>query len=141
VNVPGFTTIKGFLAQAKLDGRSANVAGPFGRFGGVSFPHTGERDRLRGQADDMLSISPDSFVLVYSEDGFVVVPAISVSGPASRQPVYAKAVDTFFGEFLMCFVGDSGLSAHDDATLDKLRERTRARKAIFFEAMSPFAKK
>ena len=81
----------------------------------------------------MLSVTPDSFVIIYSSKGFVVVPASSVKGLARRGKLYAKPVDRFFKEYLMCFIGDPRLKAYDDQTLESLRVETNARTAIMFQ--------
>ena len=59
----------------------------------------------------MLSITPDSFVVVYSKRGFVVVPASSIQGLKTRDEIYGKPIDRFFKEFLMCFIGDHRFKA------------------------------
>ena len=70
---------------------------------------------------------------LYSSKGFVVVPASSVKGLARSGKLYAKPVDRFFKEYLMCFIGDPRLKAYDDQTLESLRIETNARTAIMFQ--------
>ncbi len=81
----------------------------------------------------MLSITPDSFLCVYSQDGFAFVPAISVHGLTfsnDGNEVYAKNTSLFFNEFLMCFIGDRLLGATDGAQISRLAEKTRSRYAL-----------
>jgi hypothetical protein len=96
----------------------------------ADFSQNKEFLRLKDQTDEMLKITPDSFVIVYSRNGFVVVPASSISGLSKSAQLYSKPVDRFFKEFLMCFIGDPGLKAWDDKTLENLRMEYRARRAI-----------
>jgi hypothetical protein len=81
----------------------------------------------------MLSITPDSFVIVYSTRGFVVVPASSVKGLKPEGKLYGKSVRQFFKEYLTCFLGDPDLKAFDDQSLEALRQRTESRMAILFQ--------
>ena len=128
-----FEVTKGFLSQAKKDGRGIDVnLRPFG-LTTVGFQIDEEFVRLGDQIDQMLSITPDSFVIIYSSKGFVVVPAISVKGLKNEADLYAKPVDRFFKEYLMCFIGDHRLVAYDDRSLESLRKETKARTAIMFE--------
>jgi len=81
----------------------------------------------------MLSVTHESFVIVYGSDGFVVIPATSVKSLSGTGPVYAKPVQGFFKEYLMCFIGDPQLHAADYASLEDLRRRTDSRTALMFE--------
>jgi hypothetical protein len=135
VKLKGFKQTKGFLAQAKKEGDLVKVqkvqkfyASPTR----AAFNRNQEFERLRGQANDMLQISPASFVIVYSSSGFVVVPATSVTGLSKKAKLYAKPATRFFKEFLMCFIGDPRLKAWDTKSLETLRTEYRARSAIIF---------
>lgn len=142
VDLPNFKQSKGFLAQAKSESRGISVyRGHFG-VNGVTFPTGRELDRLRNQATRMLSITPDSFILVYSIKGFVVVPASSIQGLSHSgarlygrrvAKLYGNPVVRFFKDFVTCFIGDPRLKAHKAQTLEELRERTGARSAIMFQ--------
>jgi hypothetical protein len=133
INLEGFEQKKGFLSQAKREGYGATTRKT--RYGvtAVHFDQNEEFKRLKGQINDMLSITPDSFVFVYSQGGFLVVPASSVEGLKTGAEVYAKRVDRFFKEYLMCFIGDHKLKAWDDNSLRSLQEKTNSRTAIMFQ--------
>ena len=81
---------------------------------------------LFAQCESMLSITPDSFVFVYSSDGIFVLPAISVvSLEVGGRPlnIYSKSLRHFMQDFLQCFLGDPLVSAVDDDTLRRVRVR------------------
>jgi len=129
----GFKQTKGFLSQAKIEKHGIFVRKGFMGATTVSFSYGNEFERLNEQADKMLSVTPDSFVIIYSPKGFVVVPASSVKGLARRGKLYAKPVNRFFKEYLMCFIGDPRLKAYNDRSLESLRVETNARTAILFQ--------
>jgi len=134
VDLRKFKRTKGFLTQAKIEGNGIEVKNV--RYRGlttVSFRQNSEFRRLSGQLDQMLSVTPDSFLIVYSEKGFVVVPASSVAGLKSDGVLYGKPLDRFFKEYLMCFIGDHRLTAYDDTSLEGLRQLTNSRTAIIFQ--------
>ena len=128
-----FKQTKGFLSQAKMEKDGIFVQKGFGGVTTVSFSHGNEFKRLKEQADKMLSVTPDSFIIIYSLKGFVIVPASSIKGLSREGKLYAKPVDRFFKEYLMCFIGDPRLKAYDDQSLESLRRETNARTAILFQ--------
>ena len=112
ISIPGYTTKKGFLAQAKK-------AEP-----GMRFPST-EWDRLRSQCELMLERTPDSFVFIYSVNkGLRIFSANAVLGLGSRDifELYDRRVATFFEYHIQCFIGDPRLNSTDIDTLDALAE-------------------
>ena len=114
---------KGFLMQAKWADRYDITVGKY-EYHRPSFSMNYEFRRLQVQCNDMLRITPDSFVILYSINGFTIVPASSISGvrkQKGRLQLYSKHVHGFFKEFIMCFIGDSRLSAPDDDTLERLK--------------------
>lgn len=120
INHSGFRIRKGFLAQAKK-------VEP-----GQSFSNT-EFKKLRDQCSDMLSLSPDSFVFLYSlTDGFSVVPAIAVMGARKCNPheLTSMTTGTFFHHHFECFIGDQEISLAKVQTLELLYEKYRARAGI-----------
>lgn len=133
IDFKGFVQRKGFLSQAKREGYGITARRT--RYGvmAVHFDQNEEFKRLKGQTNDMLSITPDSFVFVYGQGGFLVVPASSVKGLKRGAKLYAKRVDRFFKEYLMCFIGDHRLKAWNDNSLRSLREKTNSRTAIMFQ--------
>jgi hypothetical protein len=132
VKTRGFGQTKGFLAQAKIEGASARVTTRFYGLIGVSFPNQHELERLKQQASDMLRVTPDSFVFIYSLDGFAVVPASSVVGFSGEGGLYGKRVADFFGEYIMCFIGDPRIRAYDDKTLEDVMKTMDTRTGILF---------
>jgi len=114
---------KGFLMQAKWADRYNITVENYG-YHRPTFSMNDEFRRMQGQCNDMLKITPDSFVILYSINGFTIVPASSISGvrkQKGRLQLYSKHVHGFFKEFIMCFIGDSRLSAPDDDTLERLK--------------------
>jgi hypothetical protein len=115
VRLPKLTVKKGFLAQAKLVKPGRPVGMP----------------QLREQCEKMLSVSPASFVFVYSTSGVSVVPAVTIAN--SDIPIknlYSRSVQSFFEEHFECFIGDQSICTPSASGLEVLRERTRARHAI-----------
>jgi hypothetical protein len=115
ITLPEFSGSKGFLAQAKMvhSGRVNDVAA------------------LRRQCEKMLSLTPDSFVFLYSYDGIRIVPAISVIA-AKIDPVflYSRSPQRFFEEHLECFIGDRAIESPTPSALERLRQRYKARNAL-----------
>lgn len=137
VKLDGYKQTKGFLCQAKKESDFMKVlkAQPPGFFRGptsVKFSVNKEFLRLKGQANDMLQITPASFVIVYSDKGFVVVPAASVTSLYINNALYAKPAVSFFKEFLMCFIGDPKLKAWDNTSLEKLKAEYEVKRAVMF---------
>ena len=133
IQLDGFELKKGFLSQAKRAIGGIKVNADVFPFTNVNFKQNSEFNRLVEQVDNMLDITPDSFVFVYDSKGIMVVPAMSINGLKIDAELYAKPVDRFFKEYLMCFVGDHRLRAYDDDSLDSLRKETNSRTAIMFE--------
>ena len=112
ISIPGYTTKKGFLAQAKK-------AEP-----GMRFPSR-EWGRLCSQCELMLARTPDSFVFIYSiNKGLRIFPANAVLGLKSRDifQLYDRRVATFFEHHIQCFIGDPRLNSTNIHTLDVLAE-------------------
>lgn len=59
---------------------------------------------LLKQCDDMLTVTSDSYVFIYSRQGIYSVPAFNFLRPSRY--LHHKRIDRFFGEFLKCFIGD-----------------------------------
>jgi hypothetical protein len=140
VRLEGYEQTKGFLSQAKMEGKVVKVQ-TFRFLTTATFYQNPEFERLKGQATDMLRITPDSFVTVYSKRGFIVVPASSVLGLSSKSRLYAKPFSQFFKEYLMSFIGDPRLRAWDNSSLEALRADVRARSAILFNISQTPVKK
>lgn len=128
-----FKQTKGFLSQAKMEKGGIFVQKGFKGATTVSFSYSNDLERLKEQVDKMLLVTPDSFTIIYSSNGFVVIPACSIKGLDKGGKLYAKPVARFFKEYLMCFIGDPRLKAYDDRSLESLRRETNARTAIIFQ--------
>ena len=67
-----------------------------------------EHRRLKGQCQDMLKHSPESFVWIYSNAGMRCAPALGIVGSSDRD-LNDQAVWTsyrFFWELFRCLIGD-----------------------------------
>jgi hypothetical protein len=112
IDLPGYRTKKGFLAQAK----KAEPGRPF---------HNREWQILIAQCNIMLQRTSDSFVFIYSvERGLRIFPANSVVGLTSNDifDLYDRGVSGFFENHIECFIGDPRLNSTDIKTLDALAE-------------------
>lgn len=115
VDLPEYSVRKGFLAQAKMvDNRFLDY-----------------RD-LHRQCESMLSLSPASFVFLYSKRGVTVVPAISVIGAtADPTELYSRTAARFFEEHFESFIGDRNISAPQIEMLEALREHYDSRHLLY----------
>lgn len=109
INLDGFVLKKGFLCQAKKEGRGIRIHNTR-RPTTVRFSSNNKFKKLKIQTEKMLKKTPDSFVIVYGTSEFVVVPASSISSLKDTGILYGKSVEDFFVEFLLCFVGDIQIS-------------------------------
>lgn len=137
VKLPRYEVQKGFLAQAKLIEPGKNL-------------DQRNWDRLVGQCHQMLTLSPDAFVFIYSRDRLRIVPAIAVVAAGVRDPagmkagrysatpnllgLYNRTVRRFFEEHFESFIGDQNISAPNIDTLEQLRERMEARSILYLRA-------
>ena len=114
---PGFNVSKGFLAQAKLmrPGQSGTTA---------------EFERLRAQCEQMLSLSPASFVFLYASPGVTVVPAISIRSSRPRDPFDFYSRGRFFEEHFESFIGDRRLYAPTRDVLEGLLSEANPRRVL-----------
>lgn len=102
----GKTWTKVFLVQAKVATRAAKLADSAIKL------RAGD-PLLLGQCKRMLHITPASFVMVYSQFGVHVVPAVSVAGPEKNyvdtEEDYYREFGGFYGEVFKSFIGDMKL--------------------------------
>ena len=124
IDVEEQRTRKGFLAQAKRLEPTSGL-GP------------SEFDRLRDQCDQMLAVTPDSFVFLYSRAAVTIVPAIAIASvppPVTFSPydVYSRSVSSFFELHIECFIGDRSISSIGDdfLSLPAILDRTAASRGI-----------
>lgn len=130
---------KGFLAQAKLAGQKEVQVDDTREYPVVSVRRSGNRRErpsdLVPQCGQMLRISPDSYVFVYSERSISVIPANTVAHLApdgEYHGIYSIGLRQFFRGFFQSFIGDYRISAFDDQTLEDLRNQTLANSAALF---------
>ena len=140
---PEGTLRKGFLAQAKMAGKAEVSLG-----GGTKRPSIMARVPVRQnpkpsdlalQCGTMLTVSPSSYVFVYSDRGISVIPATAMTSlkpGGSPVRLHTEPLTTFFSQFFRCFVGDQRLSAYDDATLRAVRRQTGATAALLLSLTS-----
>lgn len=141
LEVGGRRESKGFLAQSKRDGEDGlHLVPPDKRYShwlyrgdelqleksgsvGVTKPSL----RLTEQCENMLRLTPASFVFVYSAGQIAVVSATAVKAhqtaprnTKSKKPLGTKRLDDFFVHLADCFIGDESLSAASVADLSRL---------------------
>lgn len=124
LDLQGLRVMKGFFAQAKLVRRTSKNM------------QRSEFERLRTQCEKMLSVTPDSFVFLYSKRGIKIVPASSVVGTSADnlKSLSDRTIGRFFTEYVECFIGDPKLNA---PTLDKfyaVAERYEVRQGLYVHA-------
>lgn len=123
IELPGFQVKKGFLAQAK-------IIEPGGYISGNIF------NSMREQCEKMLTMTPDSFVFLYSKKEIVVVPAVSIAGAEYVNPhdLYSRSIARFFEEHFQSFIGDRRISSPTPDTLEELRREVNSRSLLYLEA-------
>ena len=116
IDLPEYKVKKGFLAQAKLLRTNRMEMQEF--------------RRLLSQCEQMLTLSPDSFVFLYSRDGIRVVPAIAVVGAShpdmvlNPEALYSRKISTFYEVHFECFIGDRNINEATDDMLGRLQARS-----------------
>jgi hypothetical protein len=123
INLPDFSVKKGFLSQAKLiEPDSAFLKNQY--------------EKLHQQCGDMLSITPDAFVFLYSVQGIRVIPAISILSAKQCNPheLYSRSLARFFEEHFQSFIGDRRLSVPNIDALETIRREYGARDVLYLSA-------
>jgi hypothetical protein len=116
IELATYSVKKGFLAQAKLLDQSGTMS-------------AAEWKRMRKHCNDMLGVSSDSFIFVYSNESIRVIPAIVVLGATesresfSPETFYSRSLARFFEEHFACFIGDHRISEPTIETLESLHAR------------------
>ena len=113
MDLPEYQTAKGFLAQAKR----IEPGDPF---------RQRDWDRLVDQSRAMLSVTPESFVFLYSRNGITVAPATAIlaaRGRCNPHELYAQSATRFYEQHFECFVGDPGIQSADVRTLEQAQAR------------------
>ena len=76
---------------------------------------------MKPQIDKMLEISQESYVLIYTLQGFVVVGANEVMRGIRSGDLFCRMIDRFLELFLDCTIGDFNLTSSRDELFDALR--------------------
>lgn len=112
LNTRSINVKKGFLVQAK-------IVEPNQPFKGMK--------ELRDQCEKMISITPDSFVALYSKAfGVRFVPANAIigrKGNGDLYDTYSRGVRSFFELHLQCFIGDTKLNDPNVERLEFLNDQ------------------
>lgn len=112
LDLPDYKINKGFLAQAKL-------LEPDGAISSRDF------NRMVSQCKDMLKLTPDAYVFLYSSQEINVVPANSIVSLTSRcnpHELYHRRIRSFFEQHFECFIGDRRLHKAHINTVAQLTE-------------------
>lgn len=132
---------KGFLAQAKMANKNEIKVDYDG------YPNPAVSVKLKkndpnnqtsliSQCNNMLAITPDSFVLVYAKQDIIAIPASTIASITefdSRHHVYYHKFKWFIRHFLWSFIGDMRMYAHDDSSLRNLANIMKANMAILLQ--------
>lgn len=111
---------KGLLVQAKVVGSSGECSS------------AAERQRLVGQCDKMLQVTPASFVFSYRPSGFEIHSAASILASSG---VFSKSLGTwpfhvFFRDFFTCWIGDRRIAHVSVPEFWRLAEALDARHGL-----------
>lgn len=126
IKLPEYAVTKGFLAQAKMIEPDSPIT-------------PAEWNRMKAQCENMLSVSPDSFLFVYSQNGTIVIPAASIVSLNERHnphDLYFRKLQRFYEEHFECFIGDRRIHAPTIEALKTLREEMNARRLLYLAARS-----
>jgi hypothetical protein len=110
---PDYKVSKGFLAQAK-------------RIEPGAYIRPDDWERMVTQCKKMLSITPESFVFLYSYSAITIAPAtaiISARRHCNPHEFYSRTITRFYEDHFECFVGDLQIHSADIRTLEELRAR------------------
>lgn len=136
LNVGTENISKAYLAQAKVGHHNGTYIGtdPVLRFY--------NKDVLI-QVKNMLKVTSDSFVFIYSPLGIYVIPALEVklfnSNSISTDHFYYHKFGKFYEEFFKCFIGDHKITGDDVSPEDLpgIAEDTGANNAILIKVTIP----
>lgn len=107
------------------------------KYGQIAFDITkADYDRMYRQCEEMLKVTSDSFVFIYSSDDLYVIPASAVvSAPHynKRQKYYCKNFKLFMTDYLKSFIGDVTLRGIADRDFEQIKQRTNARNIVEFQ--------
>ena len=124
----GFDVTKGYLIQAKMvEALQFEVLGK---------PPFGEGDRIFTQCEDMLNITQESYVWLYSQTGISILRAGSmVETDSSRIPkMRRQSLHGFMMRAFMSWNGDYRLGDLGKQSLESMMEEFRVKQAILIHA-------
>lgn len=117
ISINGKKTLKAFLVQAKIADSKGKEA---------SF--NTNKNKIIKQCNDMLNFTSDSFVCLYTKNGFYFIPAYQIltidSGAIKTEDFFYHKTKTFFYEFFKCFIGDHKI-AFDISITNDFNEYTK----------------
>jgi len=112
-DLPDYKVSKGFLAQAK-------------RIEPGYYIRPADWDRMVSQCHKMLSITPESFVFLYSYSSITIAPAAAIVSAQRRcnpHEFYTRSITRFYEDHFECFVGDLQIQSADISTLERISAR------------------
>lgn len=93
-------------------------------------------NRMRLQSKDMLGITSDSFIFIYTSNDVYVVPATSVvagSEYKKQQRYYCKNFKLFMTDYLKSFIGDITLKGVSDEDFQEILDKKQAKSVLLFQ--------
>lgn len=124
IDIESFSVKKGFLAQAK-------------RMEPTKVIPEAEWARLRKQCSDMLNITPESYLFVYSRRcGIRVFPAMSTVNLTTRNifDIYSRSLSRFFEDHISSFIGDDRFKVPSFQELERVAREYRVSNALYLGA-------
>jgi hypothetical protein len=132
MRIGGKNISKAFLVQAKV--AKKNYSHSFGHTHAEVYSPT-----LINQCENMLKITSDAFVFVYSEKGLYCIPAFQIilnnSPTVKTTEVSFKNTAMFFQNFFDCFIGDHKItpSALNATTLESYAQAVSTNSVLKLE--------
>lgn len=119
IESPNYNVSKGFLVQCKIE---KNL-------------DKSEVERLRIQCENMLHLSPYSYVFLYGETEVKIVPALAVY-KSKKHPsdLYYRRPASFFELHFESFLGDTEIKSTQISDLKLLLNKYKARNLLYLHA-------
>jgi hypothetical protein len=93
-------------------------------------------DRMFRQCTDMLEITSDSFIFIYTANDDYVIPATAViagQGYRKQQQYYCKNFKLFMTDYLKSFIGDITLNGISDEDFQTITDKKQAKDVLLFQ--------
>lgn len=125
----GFDVSKGYLIQAKM----VDHAG----FELADKPPFSKSDRVFGQCEDMLRITPEAYVWLYTPLGISILRAGSMVNTAPKQipQMHRQSLHGFMSRAFMSWNGDYRLGDISKKSLTMMTEEYRLKQAVLINAV------